>query len=429
MEMLSTNLPGWRDTLASILDRMTGTPREVDDAVRAILHDVRSRGDAALAEYTRKFDGFDPAAGGFVITRQEIEQAPSRIDAALFSALSTAASRIEAFHARQRERSWITTEESGMILGQKVTPLGSVGVYVPGGRNAFPSTLLMNVIPASIAGVEEVVVVSPTPGGVVSDVLLAAAHIAGVQRIFRIGGAQAVAALTFGTGTIPRVDKIVGPGNIYVAHAKRLVQGRVGIDAFAGPSEILVIADGGADPDTVAMDLLSQAEHDPSASAILVTPHEELARAVMEKIDALAQSLPRREVLKASLGEHSLCVVTRDLDEAFAVANTVAPEHLELMMADAFDHLGKVKNAGAIFLGYQTPEAMGDYIAGPNHTLPTGSTARFSSPLGVHDFLKRSSILYAPERAVRELGTMAVQIARAEGLEAHARSVENRLKQ
>ena len=429
MEMLSTNLPGWRDTLAGILDRMTGTPQEVDDAVRAIIHDVRSRGDAALAEYTLRFDGFDPAAGGFVITPEEIEQAPSRIDGALFSALSIAASRIESFHSRQMERSWITTDDSGMILGQKVTPLSSVGVYVPGGRNAFPSTLLMNVIPAKIAGVEEVVVVSPTPGGVVSDVLLAAAHIAGVQRIFRIGGAQAVAALTFGTAAVPRVDKIVGPGNIYVAHAKRLVQGRVGIDAFAGPSEILVIADGGADTDIVAMDLLSQAEHDPLSSAILVTPHEELARAVMEKIDALAQSLPRREVLEVSLGEHSLCVVTRDLDEAFAVANAVAPEHLELMVADAFDHLGKVTNAGAIFLGYHTPEAMGDYIAGPNHTLPTGSTARFSSPLGVQDFLKRSSILYAPEHAVRELGTLAVQIARAEGLEAHARSVENRLKQ
>ncbi len=429
MELLSTNLPGWRDTLAGILDRMTGTPREVDDAVRAIINDVRSRGDAALAEYTLRFDGFDPSAGGFVIAHEEIEQAPSRIDRALFSALSTAASRIESFHSRQMERSWITTEESGMILGQKITPLSSVGVYVPGGRNAFPSTLLMNVIPAKIAGVEEVVVVSPTPGGVVSDVLLTAAHIAGVQRIYRIGGAQAVAALTFGTAAVPRVDKIVGPGNIYVAHAKRLVQGRVGIDAFAGPSEILVIADGGADPDIVAMDLLSQAEHDPSASAILVTPREELARAVMGKMDSLARSLPRREVLEVSLGEHSLCVVTRDLDEAFAVANAVAPEHLELMVTDAFDHLGKVRNAGAIFLGYHTPEAMGDYIAGPNHTLPTGSTARFSSPLGVHDFLKRSSILYAPERAVRELGTLAVQIARAEGLEAHARSVENRLKQ
>ena len=429
MEMLSTNLSGWRETLAGILDRMTGTPDEVDDAVRAIIRDVRSRGDAALAEYTRKFDGFDPAAGGFVIALQEIEQAPSRIDKALFSALSTAASRIESFHARQMERSWITTDDSGMILGQKVTPLDSVGVYVPGGRNAFPSTLLMNVIPAKIAGVKEIVVVSPTPRGEVSDALLAAAHIAGVQRIFRIGGAQAVAALTFGTGTIPRVDKIVGPGNIYVAHAKRLVQGRVGIDAFAGPSEILIIADEGADPGTVAMDLLSQAEHDPCASAILVTPCEGLARAVMEKVDALVQSLPRREVLKASVGEHSLCVVTRDLDEAFTVANMVAPEHLEVMVADAFDHLGKVRNAGAIFLGYHTPEAIGDYIAGPNHTLPTGSTARFSSPLGVHDFLKRSSILYAPERAVRELGTMAVQIARAEGLEAHARSVENRLKQ
>jgi histidinol dehydrogenase len=429
MEILSTSRPGWRDALEGILDRMTGTPQEVDDTVRRIIQDIRLRGDAALAEYTRQLDGFDPACDGFVISRERIEQAPSRIDDALFAALGTAASRIEAFHSRQSERSWITTEDSGMILGQKVTPLKSVGVYVPGGRNAFPSTLLMNVIPAKIAGVEEIVVASPTPAGMVSEALLAAAHIAGVERIFRVGGAQAIAALTFGTSTVPRVDKIVGPGNIYVAHAKRLVQGRVGIDAFAGPSEILVIADEGASPDIVAMDLLSQAEHDPTASAILVTPHERLAHDVIGKVAAQAQTLPRRDVLNKSLNEHSLCVITRDLDEAFAIANTVAPEHLELMVKNAFDHLGKIRNAGAIFLGYHTPEAIGDYIAGPNHTLPTGSTARFSSPLGVHDFIKRSSIIYAPDNAVRELGTLAVQIARAEGLEAHARSVENRLKQ
>jgi len=429
MEILSTARPGWRDTLGRILDRMAETPREVDDLVRAVIQDIRLRGDAALAEYTVKFDGFDPSHEGFVISREQIEQAASRIDATLFSALRAAAARIESFHSLQRERSWIISEDNGMITGQKVTPLKRVGIYVPGGRNAFPSTLLMNVIPAKIAGVEEIAVVSPAPGGVVNETLLAAAHIAGVERIFRVGGAQAVAALAFGTDTIPRVDKIVGPGNIYVAHAKRLVQGRVGIDSFAGPSEILVIADEGADPDTVVIDLLSQAEHDPAASAILVTPCEGLARSVAARVSATAQTLPRRDVLEISVKERCLCIVTADLEEAFAVADMAAPEHLELMVENAFDHLGRVRNAGAVFLGYHTPEAVGDYIAGPNHTLPTGSTARFSSPLGVHDFIKRSSIIYASGQAVRELGTLAVQIARAEGLEAHARSVEIRIRQ
>ncbi|MFY9397085.1 MAG: histidinol dehydrogenase [Desulfomonilia bacterium] len=428
MQVLSTDRPGWRDALAGILDRMTETPREVDEAVRAVIRDVRARGDEAVADYTRRFDGFDPREEGFLISGERIDEAASRVDASLSKALAEAASRIEAFHARQMERSWISTEANGMILGQKVTPLQSVGVYVPGGRNAFPSTLLMNVIPARIAGVERIVVVSPTPHGAVSDALLAAAKIAGVEEIYRIGGAQAVAALAFGTGTVPRVDKIVGPGNIYVAHAKRLVQGRVGIDSFAGPSEILVIADQDADPEIAAMDLLSQAEHDPLASAILVTPSKELALSVVERVTSLAQSLPRREVLERSLSEHSLCVITRDLEEAFEVANTVAPEHLELMVANSFEHLGRIRNAGAIFLGYHTPEALGDYVAGPNHTLPTGSTARFSSPLGVHDFIKRSSIIHASPGALQELGGFAVQIARAEGLEAHARSVENRLK-
>jgi len=314
-----------------------------------------------------------------------------------------------------------------MILGQKVTPLDRAGVYIPGGRNAFPSTLLMNVIPAKIAGVGEIVVVSPTPNGALNDTLLAAGHIARIDRLYRIGGAQAVAALACGTQTIPAADKIVGPGNIYVAHAKRLVQDRVGIDAFAGPSEILVIADRGADPRVVAMDLLSQAEHDPMASAILATPHEDFAREVMETVAREAESLPRKEVLGQSLKNCSLCIITRDLDEAFDAANTIAPEHLELMIENAFESLGKIRNAGAIFLGYHTPEALGDYVAGPNHTLPTASTARFSSPLGVYDFVKRSSIIGGTSQALREIGPLAVKIARAEGLEAHARSVELRL--
>lgn len=428
MEVLATSLSDWKKRLSQILARMTIAPKEVDETVREILRAVEEQGDKALAEYTRRFDGFDPEKEGFSVSEEQIGEAASRVDPDVFAALKLAASRIEAFHSHQREHSWIITEENGMVLGQKVTPLSRAGVYIPGGRNAFPSTLLMNVIPAKIAGVEEIIVVSPTPGGALNDSLLAAAHIVGVRKIYRIGGAQAVAALAFGTETIPKVDKITGPGNVYVAHAKRLVQDRVGIDAFAGPSEILVIADEGADPQVVAMDLLSQAEHDPMASAILATPHEGLARAVLEKVAEAARSLPRQEVIEESLAHHGLCIITRDLDEAFAVANMIAPEHLELMIENAFDSLGKIRNAGAIFLGYHTPEGLGDYIAGPNHTLPTGSTARFSSPLSVSDFMKRSSIISASRHAVREIGPLAVKIARAEGLEAHAQSVEMRLK-
>jgi histidinol dehydrogenase len=428
MEVLRTGEANWKERLRGILARMGEVPEEVDKAVRAIIDAVASKGDEALAGYTKQFDGFDPASGGFFVTRDRMAEAASRIDAEVMKALEGAASRIEEFHSHQKERSWIITSEDGMVLGQKVTPLDRAGVYIPGGRNAFPSTLLMNVIPAKIAGVGEIVVVSPTPNGVLNDTLMAAAHIAGVEKLYRIGGAQAVAALAYGTETVPAVDKIVGPGNIYVAQAKRLVQDRVGIDAFAGPSEILVIADQGADPEIVAMDLLSQAEHDPMASAILATPYEDLAMKIMKEVSRAAESLPRREVLEQSLKNFSLCIITRDLDEAFEAANMVAPEHLELMIENAFGSLGKVRNAGAIFLGYHTPEALGDYVAGPNHTLPTASTARFSSPLGVYDFVKRSSIISGTPRAVREIGPLAVRIAREEGLEAHARSVEMRLR-
>ncbi|HNY65903.1 MAG TPA: histidinol dehydrogenase [Deltaproteobacteria bacterium] len=428
MEVLRTSDALWQERLKTILARMGEVPEGIDGAVRGIIDAVASRGDEALAEYTRRFDRFDPATDGFVVQEDQITAAAARVDPETLGALQAAASRIEEFHSHQKERSWVVTGKDGMILGQKVTPLSRAGVYIPGGRNAFPSTLLMNVIPAKIAGVEEIVVVSPTPDGVLNDTLLAAAHTAGIEKIYRIGGAQAVAALAYGTETVPGVDKIVGPGNIYVAHAKRLVQGRVGIDSFAGPSEILVIADRGADPQVVAMDLLSQAEHDPMASAILATPHEELAAAVMDLVSSTAETMPRKDVLEKSLRHYGLCIITRDLDEAFLVANMIAPEHLELMIENAFEHLGKVRNAGAIFLGYHTPEALGDYVAGPNHTLPTASTARFSSPLGVYDFIKRSSIISGTLQAVREIGPLAVHIARAEGLEAHARSVEMRLK-
>jgi len=428
IEVIETKKGSWQDRLNTLLERIRLVPQEVDGTVREIIQAVKGQGDAALFNYTTRFDGFDPEKTGIVICREEIEDAFSRVDVEIAEALQQAAERIEKFHLHQKEDSWITTEEDGIILGQKVTPIDRVGIYIPGGKNAFPSTVLMNVIPAKIAGVGEIIVVSPTPAGKVNDTLLAAAYIAGVERIYRVGGAQAIAALAYGTQSIPRADKVVGPGNIYVAHAKRVLQGTIGIDSFAGPSEILVIADENADIHMVTADLLSQAEHDPMASSMLVTPCESLARAVVKRLEIEMQRLPRKDVIAESLGKHGACIITRDLDEAFTVSNCVAPEHLELMVQDAYEHLGKVRNAGAIFLGYYSPEAMGDYIAGPNHTLPTGSTSRFSSPLGVYDFVKRSSLIGFSSDAAKAIGPLAVKIARAENLEAHARSVETRLK-
>lgn len=428
MEFINTREGQWQERLNAILERIRDVPPEVEQTVREIIRNVKDGGDAALFDYTKRFDGFDPAGGGIRVTREEMEEAISRLDDDILAALQKAAARIEEFHLHQKEDSWTITQENGVLLGQKVTPIDRVGIYIPGGRNAFPSTVLMNVIPAKIAGVGQIVVVSPTPDGAVSDALLAAAHIAGVETIYRVGGAQAVAALAYGTQSIPKVDKVVGPGNIYVAYAKRALMGTIGIDSFAGPSEILVIADEHADAGVVAADLLSQAEHDPMASSILVTPADSLASDVVKQCAVEAETLPRKDVVANSLKNHGACIITRDLDEAFMVANMVAPEHLELMIPDAYEYIGKVRNAGAIFLGYFSPEAIGDYIAGPNHTLPTGSTSRFSSPLGVYDFVKRSSIIGFNQKAIRELGPMAVKIARAENLEAHARSVESRIK-
>jgi len=427
MLLIRTDSQGWKEKLEGLLDRMRTTPPEVDDRVREIISGVKDRGDAALFEYTKAYDGFDPELEGLCITGDEIAAAALRVPAEITEALQVAARRISAFHSHQKELSWFITDETGTLLGQKVTPVGSAGIYIPGGRNAFPSTVLMNVIPAKLAGVEEIVVVSPTPGGVLNETLLAAAYVAGVDRIYRIGGAQAVAALAYGTKSVPKVDKVVGPGNIYVAHAKRLLQGVIGIDAFAGPSEILVIADDGADPNTIVCDLLSQAEHDAMASSILITASERLAREVLGRLEAAVETLPRKDTIRASLRDHGACIVARDLNEAIDIANSVAPEHLELMLKDAHEYLGRIRNAGAVFLGYQSPEAMGDYIAGPNHTLPTGSTSRFSSPLGVYDFTKRTSVISLTVQAIDLLGPMASRLARAEDLEAHARSVECRL--
>lgn len=424
---IRTREAGWKEKLDALLDRMRTTPENVAASVGEIIRNVKERGDAALFEYTRKFDRFDPKKEGLCIEKEQIRKAFSRVPEDITGALQCAADRIEAFHRNQKEQSWFMTEEHGTILGQKVSPVGTAGIYIPGGRNAFPSTLLMNVIPAKIAGVEEMVVVSPTPGGAMNDTLLAAAQIAGVDRIFRIGGAQAVAAMAYGTKSVPRVDKVVGPGNIYVAFAKRMLQGVIGIDAFAGPSEILVIADDGADPRTVACDLLSQSEHDPMASSILITSSGELADAVKMMLEKELATLPRKEATGKALHDHGAIIITGDLDEALDIANRAAPEHLELMVRDAFKYLGRIRNAGAVFLGYMTPEAVGDYIAGPNHTLPTGSTSRFYSPLGVYDFIKRTSVISFTGLAMEHLGPMAARIARAEDLEAHARSVECRL--
>ncbi|MEN6474700.1 MAG: histidinol dehydrogenase [Syntrophaceae bacterium] len=427
MEQISTRTPGWEKRLDMVLSRSRSVSADIDRTVSEIITRVRTQGDRAMAALTRKLDRFDPDKEGFCIDPDMMAHAAGRIEPELYEALAVAAERIRAFHSHQREESWTITDATGSILGQKVTPVNRAGIYTPGGRNAFPSTLLMNVIPAQIAGVDEIVVVSPTPDGRVNDTLLAAAHILGIGRIFRIGGAQAVAALAFGTESIPKVDVVVGPGNIYVARAKAQLQGMIGIDAIAGPSEIVVIADKGASPSWIACDLLSQAEHDPMASAMLITPEETLAAAVLDHLEREQASLPRREITARSLADHGAIIITRDLDEAIAIANTIAPEHLELMLADAMTHLNKIRNAGAVFLGYHCMEAIGDYVAGPNHTLPTAATARFSSALGVYNFLKRTSIVGMSPQAVHELGPMAARMARSEDLEAHARSVDCRL--
>ncbi len=426
METINTSKTGWKLKLDEILDRSRSISPDIDILVREIIDRVRDEGDEALFDLTRRFDRFDPGKEGIAFNLIEINEAASRIDKGLYEALKTAAERIEAFHSRQLENSWITTDETGSILGQKVTPIGSVGIYTPGGRNAFPSTLLMNFIPAKIAGVKGIVVVSPTPEGRVSDALLAAAYIAGIEKIYRIGGAQAVAALAFGTESIPKVDKVVGPGNVYVAHAKSILQGIIGIEAVAGPSEIVVVADSGADPKWVAIDLIAQAEHDTEASSMLITPDKKLAGKVIELLDAEIQTLPRKAIIKESLSRHGACILTLDLNEAIDIANLIAPEHLELMVENPFELLGLVENAGAVFLGYHCMESIGDYIAGPNHTLPTSSTARFYSPLGVYDFVKRTSIIGMSKKAVMDLGAKAARIARAEDLEAHARAVDYR---
>lgn len=396
--------------------------------VRDIISQVRHRGDVALLEYTRRFDRIPAGTiAELAIPVTRLQQALSAISREQCEALETAARRLRAYAEHQKIAAWSFVEADGTVLGQQVTPLDSVGLYVPGGKAAYPSSVLMNAIPAKVAGVELLVMVVPTPAGEINDLVLAAAAVAGVDQVFAIGGAQAVAALAYGTESIPRVDKIVGPGNIYVATAKRLVFGAVGIDMIAGPSEILVVCDGQTDPDWIAMDLFSQAEHDEAAQPILVTPDAAFLEQVQASIERLLPGMERQEIIATSLQRRAVFILVKDLAEAAKVSNFIAPEHLELSVADPESLLPHIRHAGAIFLGRYTAEALGDYCAGPNHVLPTSRTARFSSPLGVYDFQKRSSLINCSAAGVASLGRTAAVLARGEGFTAHARSAELRL--
>jgi histidinol dehydrogenase len=418
---------GFEEAFRTISERGETTPAGILQTVEAILADVRERGDAALCEYTERFDRLKLDATTLEVSTAEIAQALAAVDRETLATLQLAADRIATFHRRQKEATWLTDDEPDIRLGQMVTPLDRVGIYVPGGKAAYPSSVLMNAVPAKVAGVGEIIMVVPMPDGVVNPYVLAAAHIAGVDRIFKIGGAQAVAALAYGTASIPKVDKITGPGNIYVATAKRLVFGTVDIDMIAGPSEILVINDGSGEPAHIAADLLSQAEHDELAASILITTDGAFGRQVVDELESQLVSLSRATIARQSINNYGAVIVARDLAEAAEFSNRIAPEHLELAVAEPFELLPQIRHAGAIFLGHNTPEAAGDYLAGPNHTLPTGGTARFFSPLGTDDFVKKSSLISFSKAGLERLGKSIVRIAELEGLEAHAKSVSIRL--
>jgi histidinol dehydrogenase len=428
MRRLATTQPDFEARLSELLAFEAAQDPQVDAAVASILSDVKSRGDAALLEYTRQFDKVRAdTIAELEVGRGECEDALARLPASRRAALETAGRRVRDYHEKQLAQSWTIGDGDGNELGQKVTPLDRVGVYVPGGKAAYPSSVIMNVMPAKVAGVAEVVMAVPTPGGERNPLVLAAAALCEVDRVFTIGGAQAIGALAYGTERVPAVDKIVGPGNAYVAAAKRRVFGRVGIDMVAGPSEILVVADATNDPDWIAMDLFSQAEHDELAQAILLSADRAFIQAVAQSIERELPSLPRRDVIAEALSRRGALIEARDLDEVCALVNRIAPEHLELALADAEALLPKVRHAGAIFLGAYASEALGDYCAGPNHVLPTSRTARFSSPLGVYDFQKRSSVIRITRAGAVKLGPIAAELARGEGLEAHARSADLRM--
>ncbi|MDH5544076.1 MAG: histidinol dehydrogenase [Gammaproteobacteria bacterium] len=417
----------WQD-LETLISWEGVSDDRVNDTVKQVLTEVRTRGDAAVVQYTNRFDRMQAKSiHDLEISQDELHQALTRLDGETRKALEQAAERIRVYHERQVGESWSYTEDNGTMLGQKVTPLDRAGLYVPGGKAAYPSSVLMNAIPAKVAGVPELIMVVPTPDGEKNQLVLAAAAVAGIDRVFAVGGAQAVGALAYGTKTIPAVAKIVGPGNIYVATAKRMVYGTCGIDMIAGPSEILVICDGKTDPDWIAMDLFSQAEHDEDAQAILITDDEDFINAVQESINRLSQEMERKDIITESLTNRGALIKVKNLDEAAEVSNFIAPEHLELSVEDPMSYVEKIRNAGAIFMGRYTAEAFGDYCAGPNHVLPTSRTARFSSPLGVYDFQKRSSLIMVSQQGAAELGKIASKLARGESLTAHARSAEYRM--
>jgi histidinol dehydrogenase len=428
VRVLDAAAPGFDAELDRLIAFEIAQDDEIERTVSTIIADVRTRGDAALLEYTRRFDRLDvDRAESLEIPRSEMVAAFEGLAPANRDALTTAAARIRVFHEHQKAEGFSFRDSSGNELGQRVTPLDRVGLYVPGGKAAYPSSVLMNAIPARVAGVGEIIIAVPTPEGVRNPLVLAAAHLAQATRVFTIGGAQAIAALAYGTSTIPAVDKICGPGNAYVAAAKRRVFGAVGIDMIAGVSEILVIADATADPDWIALDLFSQAEHDEMAQAILLTPDRRMLERVQASVQRLIGEMPRAAIIAASFAKRSALILTRDLLDACAIANRIAPEHLELAVARPDELLPQLRHAGAIFFGHHACEAIGDYCAGPNHVLPTGRTARFSSPLGVYDFQKRTSVIRISDAGARALAPIASVLARGEGLIAHARSAEARL--
>ena len=420
---LSSEDPNFDALLNSLTSWDNSSNQEINDSVKKIIDDVIQNGDKSVLDYTQKFDSVDAASiADLVISKERLKESFDNLDEEQKKALSTAADRIKSYHQKQIQESWSYTEDDGTVLGQTVIPIERAGLYVPGGKAAYPSSVLMNATPAKVAGVEELVMVVPTPNGLVNELVFAAAYVAEVDLVFTIGGAQAIAALAYGTETIPKVDKIVGPGNIYVATAKRQVFGQVGIDMIAGPSEIMIICDGKTNPDWIAMDLFSQSEHDEDAQAILLCPDQDFLNQVEQSINKLLPSMDRRDIIRTSLMNRGALILTKDINEAIQISNEIAPEHLELSVEEPESIVDKIKHAGAIFMGKYSSEALGDYCAGTNHVLPTSSTARFSSPLGVYDFTKRSSIIMASKEGANKLGKTASTLAFGEGLQAHALS-------
>ena len=426
---LSSSQADFQDKLSKLLAWESVSNTDVAKTVDDIITNIRANGDQALVDYSVKFDGVNASdISELTISKSALKDAFDTLDNNEKTALQSAANRVRDYHDKQKQDTWTYIEDNGTMLGQKVTPLDRVGLYVPGGKAAYPSSVLMNAIPAKVAGVEELIMVVPTPNGVTNQLVLAAAYISGVDTVFTVGGAQAVAALAYGTQTIPKVDKIVGPGNIYVATAKRAVFGQVGIDMIAGPSEILIICDGKTNPDWIAMDLFSQAEHDEDAQSILLCPNADFILEVEASIAKLLPTMDRKDIIATALKDRGALIQTKDMDEAIAISNQIAPEHLELSVEDPQSMLDDIKHAGAIFMGRNTCEALGDYCAGPNHVLPTSGTARFSSPLGVYDFQKKSSLIMVSEEGANVLGDIAATLADGEGLQAHAQSARYRIK-